>query len=394
MPAHTDIAIVGAGPYGLSIAAHLRARELDHRIFGNPMGAWIKQMPKGMHLKSEGFASNLYDPKGQFTLARYCSEQNIAYADLAFAVPLETFIAYGLTFQQRFVPELENKTLASLSQHPVGFELRFEDGETLTARRVVLAVGIGYFRHIPVSLSHLPSAFLSHSSDHSDTDQFRDRDVIVIGGGSSAIDLAVLLHESGARVQLVARRSSLDIHTKPQLQRPLGQRLKWPISTLGAGWQSYFCANAPLLFHNLPETIRLRAVRKMAPPAAGWFMKDRITNVVSHLGFNLEHADIAAGRVNLKLAADGGTKRQLVAEHIVAATGYRVDLRRIPYLTEEIRSRLRSVENTPILSSNFQSSIPGLYFAGLAAANSFGPLLRFAAGAKFVARRISRHFAA
>ncbi len=161
MPAHTDTAIIGAGPYGLSIAAHLQTRGLDYRIFGSPMYAWIKQMPKGMLLKSEGFSSNLYDPDGQFTLGRFCKEQNIGYADLNIPVALNTFIAYGLAFQKKFVPELESKALTSLGQHPAGFELLFDDGEKLTCCKIVLTVGVSYFRYIPEELTHLPTMLLS-----------------------------------------------------------------------------------------------------------------------------------------------------------------------------------------------------------------------------------------
>src|SRR5580704_12695153 len=94
------VAIIGAGPYGLSIAAHLKACGVDFRIFGSPMHTWTTQMPEGMRLKSEGFASSLYAPDSAFTLRDYCREQCIPYADLGLPVPLETFVAYGLRFQK------------------------------------------------------------------------------------------------------------------------------------------------------------------------------------------------------------------------------------------------------------------------------------------------------
>jgi cation diffusion facilitator CzcD-associated flavoprotein CzcO len=89
----SDVAIIGAGPYGLSLAAHLRARGVDFRIFGKPMQTWLEHMPKGMRLKSEGFASSLYDPDSKFTLAAYCKERGLAYADTGMPIPLETFTA-------------------------------------------------------------------------------------------------------------------------------------------------------------------------------------------------------------------------------------------------------------------------------------------------------------
>src|SRR5579859_5928884 len=125
----SDVVIIGAGPYGLSIAAHLRSRGVDFRIFGTPMRTWLQHMPKGMHLKSEGFASSLYDPGSTFTLAAYSKEQRLPYADIGTPVPLETFCAYGVEFQKRFVPDLEDQWVASVRQCAGGFQIKLGNGE-------------------------------------------------------------------------------------------------------------------------------------------------------------------------------------------------------------------------------------------------------------------------
>src|SRR6266481_2452919 len=138
----SDIAIIGAGPYGLSIAAHLRARKVEHRIIGDAMQFWLEHMPKGMLLKSDGFASTLYDPEGDFTLRHYCEERNVEYADLGIPVRIEDFCAYGLAFQRRFAPNLDNKKVTSLERTRAGFTLHLSDGESFTAQRVVIATGL------------------------------------------------------------------------------------------------------------------------------------------------------------------------------------------------------------------------------------------------------------
>src|ERR1700675_308794 len=184
-----EIAIIGAGPYGLSIAAHFRRRGIPFRIFGRPMDSWLNHMPKGMMLKSDGFASDIYDPEKAFTLRQFCAERGIEYADTGVPVKLETFGAYGLAFRDRMVPELEDKLVVGVDQLPDGFVLRLEDGETIQARRVVLAVGITHFEHISVNRAQLPSESLSHSARHREVEPFRGRNVTVIGGGSSALDL-------------------------------------------------------------------------------------------------------------------------------------------------------------------------------------------------------------
>ncbi|MEX0827848.1 MAG: NAD(P)-binding domain-containing protein, partial [Haliea sp.] len=256
MSAETDVAIVGAGPYGLSIAAHLRARGVDHRIVGNPMQFWRAHMPVGMLLKSDGFASDIFDPEGRFPLARYCEGEGISYADIGIPVRVETFTAYGMAFQQRYAPALENKTLVALRTSPTGFELRLQNGELLTARRVVLAIGIKDFSQVPEELAHLPPEFLSHSSEHSHLGRFSGREVTVIGSAASAVDLAVLLHESGAMVQLLARKLSIKFHNKMELPRPLWDRVRSPVTGIGPGWRYVAFSEAPLAVHYLPGAVR------------------------------------------------------------------------------------------------------------------------------------------
>ena len=151
-----DIAIIGAGPYGLSLAAHLRKHSHSFRIFGRTMDSWLSQMPRGMMLKSDGFASDIYDPDREFTLRCFCAEHSIEYADTGIPVRLDTFAAYGIAFAERMVPEVENRLVVSLDVAPVGFLLGLDNGETLTARRVVLATGITHFAYVPPELCTLP----------------------------------------------------------------------------------------------------------------------------------------------------------------------------------------------------------------------------------------------
>jgi thioredoxin reductase len=387
-----NTAIVGAGPYGLSIAAHLRRRSIPFRIFGRPMDSWLAHMPKGMMLKSDGFASNIYDPERAFTLQRFCAERGIEYADAGIPVRLETFAAYGLAFKDRMVPELEDKLVASIDRLPDGFQLQLEDGETVRARTVVLAVGITHFEYVPESLAHLPPEFLSHSAHHHDLEPFRGHEVVVIGGGASALDLAGLLHEAGANVHLVSRRTELKFHSQPTGKpRSRWQQIRHPQSGLGPGLRSRFYADAPAAFHYLPERLRLEVVRRALGPSGGWFIRNKVVGKVPlHLGCTPQSAEIQNGRVHLKVRAADDSQREIAAEHIIAATGYKVDLERLQFLHAEIRSQVKSLNQAPVLSSSFESSVPGLYFAGVAAANSFGPVMRFAFGAGFAARTLTR----
>jgi hypothetical protein len=391
--ANVGVAIIGAGPYGLSLSAHLTSKGVPHRIIGSAMEFWRTQMPKGMLLKSEGFASSLADPAGKLTIGRYCAEHDIAYADLGIPVSLETFCAYGLSFQRQLVPHLEDQMLACLSTTTEGFALQLRSGEEFIAKNVVLAVGVSHFRYIPPELANLPADRVTHSSEHRDLERFRGREVTVIGAGSSAIDLATFLFESGAKVQLISRRPSIEIHHGMKLPRPLREKIRQPMSGIGLGWPLMAFCNLPLLVHRLPSGFRVRSVKRILGPAGGWFMKDRFKPVPTLAGQTVTSASVSNAGVKLQIIGRDGVERSLVTEHVIAATGYRADLNRLPFLSQDIRSRLDTLENAPVLSSNFESALRGLYFVGAAAAISFGPLMRFAVGSRFVAHRVSRHLA-
>lgn len=387
-----DTAIVGAGPYGLSVAAHLKHSGVPFRIFGRPMDSWVAHMPKGMCLKSDGFASNIYDPRADFTLERFCEERRIEYSHMGLPVRLDTFSAYGLAFRERMVPELEDKLIVQVDRSQEGFLLQLEDGETISARRVILAIGITHFEYVPDNLVQLPSEFLSHSFRHHDLQRFKGHSVVVIGGGSSATDLAGLLQEIGADVQLVSRRQELRFHSGPSLKRrSLWQRMRHPGSGLGPGLRSRFFADFPMIFYYLPEGLRVGAVRRSLGPSGGWFARDKVIGKVPLLlGQTVDDAQVRDGKAHLQLRGSDGTQREVQAEHVIAATGYRVDVDRLKFLSPEIRSRVKMVERSPKLSSTFESSVPGLYFVGVAAANSFGPVMRFAFGAGFAARTVTK----
>jgi thioredoxin reductase len=388
----TDIAIIGAGPYGLSIAAYLRKSPLSFRIFGTPMRSWSQQMPEGMLLKSDGFASNLYDPDSALTLARYCAEKNIPYADIGAPVARETFVEYGLEFQRRMVPTLEQTNITSVKRNSAGFELQTAEGESLHAGKVIVAAGITHFGYLPPFLADLPREYVTHSSEHRDLSRFRGQKVAVIGAGASAVDIAALLHEKGAETHLVARRSAIAFQTPTEEPRPLLQRVMQPRSGLGIGWKSRLCTDAPLVFYHMPQGLRFKAVKRHLGPAPGWFVRDKVEGrIPMHLGTQIQKVWVESGKVHLRFADKDGSSTELVVDHLISATGYRVAMSRLNFLDEDIRRQIHSVEDTPVLSTNFESSVKGLYMVGISSANSFGPLTRFAYGAKFTAKHLSNH---
>ena len=140
--ADCHVAIIGAGPYGLSAAAHLRPTGIELRVFGEPMAFWKNQMPVGMCLRSNWGASHIADPKRELTLDEYCRQNG---NHISKPLPLDRFVDYGLWYQCRAVPNVDRRHVRSVEIDARGFKISLEDGETFTSSRLVVAGGIGAF---------------------------------------------------------------------------------------------------------------------------------------------------------------------------------------------------------------------------------------------------------
>jgi FAD-dependent urate hydroxylase len=391
-----DVTIVGAGPYGLSLAAHLREQGVPFRHFGFPMHQWETAMPNGMFLKSEGFASNLSDPNGVDTLRAFCQSTGRPYEDSGVPVPLETFTAYGRWFQRHRAPELEEALVTEVTRQNGYFGVTIEGEDRVHSRSVVLATGVQHFPHLPDVLARLPRDLCSHSSAHADLAAFRGRDVTVIGAGQSALESAALLHETGACVRVVGRAPQVvwNNDPPPSPERPLIARARNPRAGLGNGWPTWFYSTKPYLFRRLPPSKRVRVARTALGPAGAWWLRSRVEGQFPLLlGCSVTGAEPFGNRVRLCLRTRDGEERELITEHVFAATGFRPSVARLPFLQDPIRSELRVLSGAPWVGPDFQSSIAGLFFAGPVVATSFGPVMRFVCGADFAARVISRRIA-
>ncbi|HEX5568225.1 MAG TPA: NAD(P)-binding domain-containing protein [Streptomyces sp.] len=387
-----DLVVVGAGPYGLSIAAHAAAAGLKLRTFGRPMASWRDHMPEGMFLKSEPWSSNLSDPSGTHTLSAYCAARGLP-AEHGRPLPLDTFTDYGLWFGRQAVPVVDEQEVTSVRPEAGGFRVETGRGEVVAARTVALAVGVMPFVHYPMALRALPRELVTHSSHHRDLSRFRDRDVTVIGAGQAALETAALLAECGARVRIVARAGHVSWNTPPQpLERGLLRSLCDPHSGLGTGWPNWVWSETPWAVRRLPGTLRARIADTALGPAGAWWLRDRVEGRMPVLlGHRLRVATPSSGGARLELDTATGTTT-LRTDHVVAATGFVPDVGRLTLLEPLVRNRLRlaGTSRAPEVNGRFESSVPGLFFAGLLTAPSFGPAMRFVYGAAFTAERLLR----
>jgi FAD-dependent urate hydroxylase len=380
------ITIVGAGPYGLSIAAHLRKRAARFELLGTLLESWRYHMPRGMLLKSERFASNLWDPERRYTLRRYFEAQKVPYQPIGHPLSLEQFLEYAEWFRQHTAVEPRDVKVTELRRAPGGFRLTLADGSAFTSRSTVLATGQMAFRRLPPELAAVSEPLVMHSTRIGDVRSYCGRDVCVIGGGQSALETAALMHESGAHVRLLVREDHLEWNA-PSKPRSSIRRLLEPDAGVASGWRSWGISELPRVFRwcFAPEW-RHWFVAHSYGPSGSWWLRARCEGHVEMLlRSRVLSAEPAGQRVRLRVETPQGVQI-IETQHVVAATGFKIDIDRLDYLEPSLsRAITREARGIPALDSRFETSVPGLFIVGAASAPVFGPIMRFMYGAKHVA---------
>lgn len=384
MTADLEVAVIGAGPHGLSATVHMRRAGVRAHLFGNPMSFW-KQMPAGMKLRSNMSATNMIEPVGPLSLKSYFAEIG-GHQD--WPVPLRKFIQYGSWVQRRAVPDIDQRYVRRVEQANGRFLLKLDDGETVTARRVVTAAGIGRFAYLPPGFEQPLDGRVSHTGQHSDLAAFVGKRVAVVGGGQSAFECATLMNERGAKQVEVLVRSEdvvwLRSYSPKTLMGPLGPFAYAP-TDVGPLWYSRLVAT-PALFRRLPRDLQAKIAYRSIRPACSYFVKVRLDEVKVTLGTQVTAATAAPS--GLQLSLSNGSFREV--DHLMFGTGYRVDVGRYEFLGDSVIRRLRRAEGYPILRRGLESSVPRLHFVGAPAAFSFGPIMRFVSGSWYGGRSVAR----
>ena len=386
-----QVAIVGAGPYGLSIAAHLRQTGVSYRLFGKAMHSWAHCMPKGMMLRSEPFASSLWDPRRRFTYGRFCAERGLPYQPIGLPPTLQRFLDYTDWFQHHAVGDVPGDMVCHIRRAKTGFVLSLADGSELGARQVVLATGQMAFSRMPAELSNVPGPHVVHSALMAEPCTYCDQDVIVVGRGQSALQWAALLHEAGARVRVLTRGDKLKWNGGPKPNRGWIDRIRKPYSGLGPGWKDIAIAELPQVYRAMfPPHKRHSHVSDSFGPSGAWWLRSRVENRIPTL-FNssLVGARLADDKVAITVRQDG-REQELRADRVIAATGFKIDLDRLDYLDPALSAAIEREGRAPRLDRHYQTSVPGLHIVGAASAPTFGPVMRFMFGAKHVAPTLAR----
>ena len=378
-----DVAVIGAGPHGLGTAAHLRRAGVEVHVIGEPMSFW-HAMPEGMWMRSRRSGSSILRPDGPLSMEGYIASTGIT-------VPrhptLAEFIDYGMWFQQQVVPDVDRRRVERLERDGDRFVITYEDGERLRANRVLVAAGIDRFAHRPAMMRSLPAGLTSHVADHRKLDGFAGRNVLVVGGGQSALESATLMHEQGAEVEVLARGKQVFWLHGDGLMDSLGAfaPMFYAPTDVGPIGISRLVAT-PDVFRHVPrmpfDVISARAIR---PAGASW-LKPRMTEIPITAGTSVVKAEPRGEGLHVELS--DGTRRK--ADHLLFATGYKIDIKRYPFLEPTLADNIRTADGYPVLRRGMESSVPKLHFLGAPAARDFGPVMRFVAGSWFTSGAVTK----
>ena len=383
-----DAVVVGAGPYGLSTAAHLLGQGRSVAVFGKTLELWRNHMPKGMLLRSHWWATNLSDPRKQYGFERFFRESRY---EQCYPVPIEAFVDYALWFQERAVPNVDETYVSSVEHRSDHFLLTLEDGRKVRSASVVMATGLYYYADRSHPYTGLPAGLISHSCDHSDFSRFKGKQVVVIGGGQSAIEFTALLHEAGATVHVVSRRPIFWLARDRANERTVFEQILAPNASIAPGWINWTLEYMPYLFYRFSQQRKDRFIcNHYAAAASDWLQGRVIGKATLHEGYTVVRTEAVDGKVVDVTISDGEKVR---ADHVILATGYKVDINKLTMIHPSLMSEIKTDMGFPILSHWFESSVPGLYFVGLTSLRAFGPLFRFVAGCRATAGRVARSVA-
>jgi FAD-dependent urate hydroxylase len=383
-----DVAVVGAGPFGLSVAAHLA--HLRARAFGAPMQTWRTRMPPDMRLRSDWEETSLSAPGDRGSIDIWSRATGEPREE---PIPLHKFLRYADWFRESFVPENDPGDVAHVERAAGVFRITTAAGDEADARRLVVAVGVTPFPHAPSPFDAAMGERIGFAIDSQDYEAYRGGRVVVVGGGQGGLEAAALARRAGAEVEIVIR-SQLRWFTDREPYRPRGPlqrriyRLAYPVVGYGPPPLNRLALH-PDAFAALPGPLRRRAAgRILRAGGSPWVRGEiegrvRVTEGVAVTG--VERRD---GYIRLELS-DGSTRD---ADAVVVSAGFRFALDRIGFLSPAVRAGIAVRHGWPVLDRYFRSSDPDLLFVGFAAERRFGPIARFVSGSRFTAYRVRAGF--
>jgi thioredoxin reductase len=375
MQQQTNVLIIGAGPFGLSLAAYAEYLGLDYLVTGRPMEFWIRNMPEGMYLRSRSDWS--LDPTDRFSILKYLEKLGKTTKEVE-PLTRDFYLRYARWFQDSSGIQPIPLYVTKLDHARSGFQAVLENNDLIEARNVVLAIGMGYFKNQPSALTNLlPRGRYQHTCDAVQLTILRGRRVLILGGRQSAFEWAALLNDAGAaEVHLVHR------HESPKFAE---SDWNW-VSPLVDGMVS-----DPAWFRHLPQEEKDAIVKRMWEEGRlkvePWLEK----RVMKPSAYIHEKTSLTSCTErpdsSLDVHLDNGDS--FVVDEVILATGYKVDLSQVPFLAYgNLMEQIEIRNGFPVLDPYFETCVPGLYITSMPAGQDFGPFFGFTVSVRTSARII------
>jgi len=388
MPDRVDVAVVGAGPFGLSVAAHLADRPV--RVFGEPMQTWRTRMPPDMRLRSDWEETSLSAPADRGSIDVWAEAVGEPREE---PIPLQKFLRYSDWFRSTFVPEVDPSDVAHLDRAAGVLRVTTAAGDEVDASSAVIAVGVTPFPHAPPPFDAAMGDRIGFAIDRRDYSTYSGGRVVVVGGGQGGLEAAALARRAGAEVELVVRsRLRWFTDREPYTPRgPLRRRLyraAYPVVGYGPPPLNRLAIH-PDAFAALPVRARRRvAARILRAGGSPWVRGEVDGRVAVTEGVAVERVDRQGESIRLALS-DGSVRD---ADAVVVSAGFRFGLDRLAFLSPTVRAAVKVRDGWPVLDRYFRSSDPELMLVGFAAERRFGPIARFVSGSRFTAYRVRAGF--
>lgn len=376
----TNLLIIGAGPFGLAMAAHCQHLGINHHIVGKPIEFWQANMPEGMYLRS---ACDWHlDTEDVDTIERFLQTQGLTPADVE-PLSRQFYLNYTRWFQEQKQIEITPGYVQRLDHINNGenlFEATMAGGQKIMATHVVIAVGFKYFKNEPQDLiERLPAGCFSHTCDLVDFTELKGKRCLIIGGRQSAYEWTALLNEAGTAA----------IHVSHRHHSPAFAEADWswvnPLNDAMVDNPGWFRNLSPEEKEAVNHRFWAEGRLKVEPWLESRAMKETVkiwpdSQVVS--------CDVLPGG-GLRVGLDNG--KILIVDHVILATGYKVKIDQLPFLAcGNILHNLKTSNGYPVLDEHLQTNIPGLFITSMAAAQDFGSFFAFTVSVRTSAKLIGQ----
>lgn len=375
-----DLIIIGAGPFGLSAASFANFHQIDYLVIGKPMAFWKENIPENMYLRS-GTDWHL-DPYSNYTIETFLKSRNKSIEDVK-PLPLTIFLDYAEWFQEQQNINVLDKLIVKLDylEGEKKYLITLKDAKEIKAKNVLIAIGFKFFKKLPVYLTKkLPAGSFTHTCDVVKFEKFKDKSVLIIGGRQSAYEWAALIVEAGAKTVHISHR-----HETPEFAE---SNWSWidPIMDQMVDNPEWYRTLNEKEQEEIERKFWIEDSQKLEP----WLLTriDRENIKIWPFSNVVKCDEVNSGLY--KVHMDNG--RSLEVDHIILATGYKVDINKVPFFSSgNILPKLNINEGFPDLDGYLQTNLPGLYMTSMIATKSFGRFFAYIASCRTSSQIVGNH---